>query len=165
MHTVDKTADLGTVTSVPPASENFLGFCKIPRSPVRGVRSRLGRLLFATFCCVRASSVTNEVQKEVLKSKAKVRESSKGGSPFTPEIQDKPLPANFKLPALELYDGSCDPTEHAYARTEVGKRHVREEDLDITFGSGNEEYPNHDDTLVISIRIANARVKRVMIDT
>ncbi|RZR71787.1 hypothetical protein BHM03_00007274 [Ensete ventricosum] len=59
MHTVDKTADLGTVTSVPPASENFLGFCKIPRSPVRGVRSRLGRLLFATFCCVRASSVTS----------------------------------------------------------------------------------------------------------
>ncbi|RWW74381.1 hypothetical protein BHE74_00017679 [Ensete ventricosum] len=54
----------------------------------------------------------DEVQKKVLKSKGEVRESSKGGSPFTPEIQDKPLSANFRLPTLELYDGSCDPAEH-----------------------------------------------------
>ncbi|RWW37533.1 hypothetical protein BHE74_00057337 [Ensete ventricosum] len=54
----------------------------------------------------------DEVQKEVLKSKGEVGESSKGGSPFTPEIQDKPLPANFRLPALELYDDSYDPAEH-----------------------------------------------------
>ncbi|RRT35717.1 hypothetical protein B296_00028372 [Ensete ventricosum] len=54
----------------------------------------------------------DEVQKEILKSKGEVRESSKGGSPFTPEIQDKPLPANFKLLALELYGGNCDPAEH-----------------------------------------------------
>ncbi|RZR95760.1 hypothetical protein BHM03_00024636 [Ensete ventricosum] len=54
----------------------------------------------------------DEVQKEVLKSNGEFGESSKGGSPFTPEIQDKPLLTNFRLPALELYDGSCDPTEH-----------------------------------------------------
>ncbi|RZS25164.1 hypothetical protein BHM03_00058325 [Ensete ventricosum] len=54
----------------------------------------------------------DEVQKEVLKSKEEFEESSKGGSPFTPEIQDKPLSANFRLPSLELYDGSCDPTKH-----------------------------------------------------
>ncbi|RWW44408.1 hypothetical protein BHE74_00049821 [Ensete ventricosum] len=54
----------------------------------------------------------DEFRKEVLKSKGEVGESSKGGSSFTYEIQDKPLPANFRLPALELYDGSCDPTEH-----------------------------------------------------
>ncbi|RRT70653.1 hypothetical protein B296_00014635 [Ensete ventricosum] len=54
----------------------------------------------------------DEVQKEVLKSKGKVGESLKGGSPFTPEIQDKPLPTNFRLPALELFDGSCDLAEH-----------------------------------------------------
>ncbi|RRT32113.1 hypothetical protein B296_00047124 [Ensete ventricosum] len=35
-----------------------------------------------------------------------------GGSPFTPEIQAKPLPATFRLPALEPYDGSGDPTKH-----------------------------------------------------
>ncbi|RWW88635.1 hypothetical protein BHE74_00002485 [Ensete ventricosum] len=57
----------------------------------------------------------DEVHKEVLKSKGEIRESSKGGSPFTPEIQDKPLPANFRLPTLELYDGSCDPIEHIAA--------------------------------------------------
>ncbi|RWW46276.1 hypothetical protein BHE74_00047802 [Ensete ventricosum] len=57
----------------------------------------------------------DEVQKEVLKSKGEVGESSKGGSPFTPEIQDKPLLTNFRLLALELYDDSCDPVEHVIA--------------------------------------------------
>ncbi|RWW49142.1 hypothetical protein BHE74_00044739 [Ensete ventricosum] len=54
----------------------------------------------------------DEVQKEVLKSREEIGESSKGGSPFTPEIQSKPLPATFSLPALEPYDGSGDPMEH-----------------------------------------------------
>ncbi|RZS23176.1 hypothetical protein BHM03_00056045 [Ensete ventricosum] len=57
----------------------------------------------------------DEVQKEVLKSKGEIRESSKGGSPFTPEIQGKPLSASFRLPTLELYDGNSDPTEHIAA--------------------------------------------------
>ncbi|RWW40608.1 hypothetical protein BHE74_00053969 [Ensete ventricosum] len=57
----------------------------------------------------------DEVQKEVLKSKGEIGESSKGGSPFTPEIQGKPLPASFRLPTLELYDASGDPTEHIAA--------------------------------------------------
>ncbi|RZS07861.1 hypothetical protein BHM03_00038787 [Ensete ventricosum] len=51
------------------------------------------------------------------------------------------------------------------ADTCVGKRLAHDEDLDITFKSGGEEYPCHDDALVISIRMANAYVKRVMIDT
>ncbi|RWW40367.1 hypothetical protein BHE74_00054223 [Ensete ventricosum] len=54
----------------------------------------------------------DEVQKEVLRSKDEAGESSKGGSPFTPEIHSKPLPATFRLPALEPYDGSGDPIEH-----------------------------------------------------
>ncbi|RWV86288.1 hypothetical protein GW17_00051832, partial [Ensete ventricosum] len=54
----------------------------------------------------------DEVQKEVLKSRGEIGESSKGGSPFTPEIQGKPLPATFRLPTLEPYDGNGDPTEH-----------------------------------------------------
>ncbi|RWW22724.1 hypothetical protein GW17_00013061, partial [Ensete ventricosum] len=57
----------------------------------------------------------DEVQKEVLKSRGEIGESSKGGSPFTPEIQGKPLPATFRLPTLEPYDGSGDPTEHIAA--------------------------------------------------
>ncbi|RWW48451.1 hypothetical protein BHE74_00045472 [Ensete ventricosum] len=57
----------------------------------------------------------DEVQMEVLKSKGEIGESSKGGSPFTPEIQGKPLPTSFRLLTLELYDGSDDPTEHIAA--------------------------------------------------
>ncbi|RRT51299.1 hypothetical protein B296_00044325 [Ensete ventricosum] len=57
----------------------------------------------------------DEVQKEVLKSRGEIGESSKGGSPFTPEIQGKPLPATFRLPTLEPYDGSGDLTEHTAA--------------------------------------------------
>ncbi|RRT42710.1 hypothetical protein B296_00050773 [Ensete ventricosum] len=57
----------------------------------------------------------DEVQREFDKSKEEIGESSKGGSPFIPEIQDKPVPANFRLPALESYDGSSDPSEHIMA--------------------------------------------------
>ncbi|RRT47409.1 hypothetical protein B296_00039905 [Ensete ventricosum] len=57
----------------------------------------------------------DEVQKEVLKSREEVGKSSKGGSPFTPEIQAKPLPATFRLPTLKPYDDSGDPTEHIAA--------------------------------------------------
>ncbi|RZR74006.1 hypothetical protein BHM03_00030903 [Ensete ventricosum] len=57
----------------------------------------------------------DEVQKEVLKSRGEIGESSKGDSSFTPEIQDKPLPATFRLPTLKPYDGSGDPTEHIAA--------------------------------------------------
>ncbi|RRT34227.1 hypothetical protein B296_00043766, partial [Ensete ventricosum] len=57
----------------------------------------------------------DEVQKEVLKSRGKIGESSKGGSPFTPEIQGKHLPATFRLSTLESYDGSGDPTENTTA--------------------------------------------------
>ncbi|RRT76315.1 hypothetical protein B296_00008037 [Ensete ventricosum] len=40
---------------------------------------------------------------------------SQSGSLFTPEIQAKPLLATFRLPALEPYDGSDNPTEHIVA--------------------------------------------------
>ncbi|RZS28250.1 hypothetical protein BHM03_00061820 [Ensete ventricosum] len=57
----------------------------------------------------------DEVQKEVLKSRGEVGESSKGGSPFTPKIQAKSVSTTFRLPTLEPYDGSGDPTEHIAA--------------------------------------------------
>ncbi|RWW40120.1 hypothetical protein BHE74_00054485 [Ensete ventricosum] len=46
-----------------------------------------------------------------------------------------------------------------------GKRLLHHEDLDVTFRSEGEEHSSHDDVLMISIRMANAYVKRVMIDT
>ncbi|RZR85848.1 hypothetical protein BHM03_00012913 [Ensete ventricosum] len=58
-----------------------------------------------------------------------------------------------------------DLIRHEHLRRSVGKRPAHDEDLDITFKMGGEEYPCQDDTLVISIRMANAYVKRVMIDT
>ncbi|RRT83559.1 hypothetical protein B296_00011198 [Ensete ventricosum] len=68
----------------------------------------------------------DEVQKEVLKSIWEIGESSKAGSPFTLEIQGKPLPATFRLPTLEPYDGSDDPTEHIAAfRAQMALYNVR----------------------------------------
>ncbi|RRT82464.1 hypothetical protein B296_00015776 [Ensete ventricosum] len=61
-------------------------------------------------------------------------------------------------------NGNSSLAHKAYARTTVGKRPKHDGDLDITFGSENEEYPDHDDAMVISTRMANAHVKRVMID-
>ncbi|RZS13144.1 hypothetical protein BHM03_00044673 [Ensete ventricosum] len=60
--------------------------------------------------------------------------------------------------------GDSSSTRKAYARSTVEKRPKRDSDPEITFNSGNEKYPNHDNALVISMRIANARVKRIMID-
>ncbi|RZS28663.1 hypothetical protein BHM03_00062291 [Ensete ventricosum] len=53
----------------------------------------------------------------------------------------------------------------AYARIAVEKRSRHDCDPEITFMSGDEEYPDHDDALVISTRITNARVKRIIVDT
>ncbi|RWW16458.1 hypothetical protein GW17_00019659 [Ensete ventricosum] len=57
----------------------------------------------------------DKVQKEVTKSEEEAGENLKHKSPFAPEIRDKPVPTNFRLPILESYDGSSDPTEHVAA--------------------------------------------------
>ncbi|RRT64086.1 hypothetical protein B296_00035330 [Ensete ventricosum] len=54
----------------------------------------------------------DEVQRDFVKSKEEVGETSKGGFPFVLEIQDKPVPPSFWLPILEPYDRSIDPSEH-----------------------------------------------------
>ncbi|RWV84051.1 hypothetical protein GW17_00054268 [Ensete ventricosum] len=54
----------------------------------------------------------DKVQRDFVRSKEEVGETTKGGSPFAPEILDKPIPSSFRLPTLEPYDGSTDPTEH-----------------------------------------------------
>ncbi|RRT54358.1 hypothetical protein B296_00040215 [Ensete ventricosum] len=63
----------------------------------------------------RATGGGGTVRKDFTKSKEEVGESSKVGSPFVPEIQDEPFPPGFRLPALEYYDGSSDPSEHITA--------------------------------------------------
>ncbi|RRT66470.1 hypothetical protein B296_00014699 [Ensete ventricosum] len=57
----------------------------------------------------------DEVQRDFIRSKEEVGETTKGGSPFAPEILDKHIPSSFRLPTLEPYDGSTDPTEHVTA--------------------------------------------------
>ncbi|XP_064944588.1 uncharacterized protein LOC135627571 [Musa acuminata AAA Group] len=53
----------------------------------------------------------------------------------------------------------------AYARAIIEKRLRQSQVPGITFPVGETEYPEHDDVLVILARIANARVKRIMVDT
>ncbi|RZR77189.1 hypothetical protein BHM03_00002199 [Ensete ventricosum] len=60
--------------------------------------------------------------------------------------------------------GDSSSTRRAYACTEVQKRPRARCDPKITFKSES-EYPDHDDALVIMTHVANARVKRIMIDT
>lgn len=43
----------------------------------------------------------DKFQHEFQKSRSKLNEGGSGGSPFTQEIQDKPIPLNFRLSALE----------------------------------------------------------------
>ncbi|RWV80003.1 hypothetical protein GW17_00058786 [Ensete ventricosum] len=57
----------------------------------------------------------DEVQRDFVRSKEVVAETTKGGSPFASEILDKPIPSSFRLPNLEPYDESIDPTEHVAA--------------------------------------------------
>nr|XP_009383411.1 PREDICTED: uncharacterized protein LOC103971180 [Musa acuminata subsp. malaccensis] len=53
----------------------------------------------------------------------------------------------------------------AHTRSTVEKRPWPEHEPTITFGAGEVERSHHDDALVISVQIANAQVKRVMVDT
>ncbi|RRT34542.1 hypothetical protein B296_00047958 [Ensete ventricosum] len=57
----------------------------------------------------------DEVQRDFVRSKEEVRETTKGRSPFAPEILDKPIPSSFRLPTLEPYDGSTNLSEHVAA--------------------------------------------------
>ncbi|RWW18487.1 hypothetical protein GW17_00017519, partial [Ensete ventricosum] len=61
--------------------------------------------------------------------------------------------------------GDSSSTKKAYARSAVEKRPRSSQDPEITFGDGDDAYPDHDDALVISARIDNTRVKRIMVDT
>ncbi|RWW53917.1 hypothetical protein BHE74_00039539 [Ensete ventricosum] len=79
------------------------------------VRERMERYRLLRDCTNWSRLNSQIVRKDVLKSRGEIGESSNDGSPFTPEIQDKPLSATFRLSILEPYDGSSDPTEHIAA--------------------------------------------------
>nr|XP_009395666.1 PREDICTED: uncharacterized protein LOC103980864 [Musa acuminata subsp. malaccensis] len=61
--------------------------------------------------------------------------------------------------------GSNSIARKAYAHSTVEKRPRPKFEPEITFGTEEVEHSHHDNALVISIRIANAWVKTVMIDT
>ncbi|RRT80325.1 hypothetical protein B296_00013484 [Ensete ventricosum] len=60
--------------------------------------------------------------------------------------------------------GVSSSTRKAYARAEVQKRPRPRSDPRFTFESES-DYPDHKDALVVTARIANASVMRIMIDT
>ncbi|RRT34939.1 hypothetical protein B296_00058443 [Ensete ventricosum] len=51
----------------------------------------------------------------ILRTKDEHGKGPLSGSPFIQEIQDVSIPSHFRLPMLEAYDGSSDPTEHVAA--------------------------------------------------
>ncbi|RRT54245.1 hypothetical protein B296_00049301 [Ensete ventricosum] len=53
----------------------------------------------------------------------------------------------------------------AYARAIMEKRPRQKDEPKIAFKVGETKYPEHDDALVVSVHIANAQVKMVMINT
>nr|XP_009383604.1 PREDICTED: uncharacterized protein LOC103971335 [Musa acuminata subsp. malaccensis] len=62
-------------------------------------------------------------------------------------------------------DGSSSTTRKAYTHGMVEKHPRLESDPEITFKTEEGECSHRDDAMVISIRIANAWVKRVLVDT
>nr|XP_009387618.1 PREDICTED: uncharacterized protein LOC103974491 [Musa acuminata subsp. malaccensis] len=53
----------------------------------------------------------------------------------------------------------------AYARVAPDEASGHEPEPEITFPTGAAERPDHDDALVISARVANAQMRRIMVDT
>ncbi|XP_009391097.2 uncharacterized protein LOC103977328 [Musa acuminata AAA Group] len=62
----------------------------------------------------------DEFRRELQRSRDESSEDTSGGSPFVQEIQEKPVPLNFRVPALETYDDGSDSAEHIAAfRTQM----------------------------------------------
>ncbi|XP_064955538.1 uncharacterized protein LOC135607527 [Musa acuminata AAA Group] len=87
----------------------------------------------------------------------------------SPEVTPRPKgPVERQIDVISegpTASGSSSTARKAYARSTVEKRPWPELEPEITFGAGEAECSHHDNTLVISIQIANARVKRLMVDT
>ncbi|RWV90374.1 hypothetical protein GW17_00047431 [Ensete ventricosum] len=80
-------------------------------APPRWVLAEWGAVSTAVPC----HPMVGRVQKEVRKSKEERRTVLFMGSPFTQDIQDKPLPVSFRHPTLEAYNESVNPTKYVAA--------------------------------------------------
>ncbi|XP_064994005.1 uncharacterized protein LOC135630767 [Musa acuminata AAA Group] len=77
-------------------------------------------------------------------------------------------PVEMQIDVITDEPAAADSSSMArkgYAHSTVEKRPRPELDPEITFRTEEVERYHHDDALVISVWIANARVKRVMVDT
>ena len=55
-------------------------------------------------------------------------------SPFIASINSHPLPSKFKMPSMDLYDGTCDPCDHiATFKTTMHRQGVLDEIMCRTF--------------------------------
>ncbi|CAL9135750.1 unnamed protein product [Musa textilis] len=57
----------------------------------------------------------DEMQRDVRKSKQEQGEKPHWESPFASDIREYPVPTNFRLPSIDLYDGASDPADHVAA--------------------------------------------------
>ncbi|RZR86527.1 hypothetical protein BHM03_00013755 [Ensete ventricosum] len=109
-----------------------------------------------------------EVQKEFIRLKEELEESSTGGSPFVskPSLYPKGLVEKQIDVIIDRLTSGDDNSlaRKAYTQAAAEKRPKPERDPEITFMLGEEENPDHNDTLVISTWIANTQVKRIMVD-
>ncbi|RRT82750.1 hypothetical protein B296_00000346 [Ensete ventricosum] len=100
-------------TTHQPAPPMVLPQTKSPVAPNRGPRLKRNHHSAKSWKLAQPPRLWCQLRHKVTPAiRGEIGESSKGGSPFTPEIQGKPFPATFRLPTLEPYDGSGDPTKH-----------------------------------------------------
>ncbi|RRT50369.1 hypothetical protein B296_00051787 [Ensete ventricosum] len=89
------------------------------------------------------------------------RQHNRNHLPHPKEPIEKQIDVIMDGPAAE---GDSSLARKVYARAMVKKRSRRHHDPKITFQPKGEDYPDHNDALVIMVHITNAQVKRIFID-
>ncbi|RRT59911.1 hypothetical protein B296_00028363, partial [Ensete ventricosum] len=73
--------------------------------------------------------------------------------------------AQMALYDIPASDGDNASGRKAYAQAIVEKLPRQKDEPKTAFKEGETKYPDHDNALVVTVHIANAQIKRVMIDT